>query len=321
MERSKKKIFITGATGFIGRHLLLSDKLKAYDVFILSRKKAPETTEHTWIEGDLARPESYKKYLVQCDFLLHMAGEKKDESQMEEVNVGGMKILLGLHRESPTFKIIYVSSSGVYGIEHHPKTELSENDDCFPDTAYEKSKLKAELLLQTYAADQQIEYTVLRPSNIIGTLANPPKLLNLMQAVKRNRIFAYSSKAMVNYVDADFLSDIIFELFEKSKLNNAIYNVNCPMLLSDLLKMIASELKMQLPGRKVPTFLLKPLAIAGDLLPSRIAYFNSLKLKALTNQKFYSIRRLEQEFQSDAHEAFKKGITKLIAHYQSLNLL
>ena len=323
MEEKRKKIFITGASGFLGRHLLQDKRFAVFDLVLITRNSAKLTNAGNAkiIQGDLNRPECYVEELKSCDFVIHMAGEKRLEAEMEMTNVGSMNQILGIHRQQPTFKLIYISSAGVYGIKHHPEKLIDENSPCMPDTVYEKTKLKAEEMLEEYAKRTPIDFAILRPSNVIGISDEQPKLLTMIRSIQKGRFFFASKKAMVNYVHVDLVIEIIWQLVKKSKMNNQCYNVNSPKLLIEFSQDIAREIKVSDKFIRLPLFLLRMLAVIGDRYPEKFKYFNSVKLLAITNLAYYSAEKLETDFNFRFKESLKEGIHSLVSFYQLKGLL
>ena len=75
-----KKIFITGAGGYIGGNLATFLSKKKYQITCLTTKKKYKLSNTKWIVGKLNG--NYQKYLKQCDLLIHCAasGVNKKES-------------------------------------------------------------------------------------------------------------------------------------------------------------------------------------------------------------------------------------------------
>ena len=76
------KIFITGATGYIGRHVLQALIHKGYQVFALTRsKRQSNASQVTWIQGDLHDLESLAVDLSEFDSVIHLAMDYQDNEE------------------------------------------------------------------------------------------------------------------------------------------------------------------------------------------------------------------------------------------------
>ena len=235
----KKKIFITGASGFLGRHFIRDSSKDQFSISALVRDKKsveqdPLFRNINLFEGDLNRIEEFSNEIQKCDYFLHIAGEKKDISKMIDVNVNSFKNVISIISKTEKLKIIYLSSCGVYGI-HHPNNILSEEKTCYPDSIYENTKWMAEEYLKEYSLYNPLQYLILRPSNIFGEEDYSNKLLNLMNNMQRGNFFFLNDDAVVNYVYVKYVTDSILYFLRNDKINNQIYNINSPIRLNDFI--------------------------------------------------------------------------------------
>jgi len=163
------KVFLTGATGFLGRFVakrLLND---GHEVFCLVRdkEKAQKVLDErgTLVLGRLEDMESYVEVLSRCDAVVHVAGLIKARSREEffRVNADGTKALVERTKDGKRF--IYVSSIAAQG-PCPKKEERPENLVEMPLTAYGKSKLEGEKAVLRHA--RRLRVSILRPPIIYG---------------------------------------------------------------------------------------------------------------------------------------------------------
>ena len=153
------KIFITGATGYVGHELALSLAEKGNRVHILVRNLfSPNIPRHDNIivfQGDITDRSSINKAMDGCIQVYHTAAIlrlfAKDPSIFYKVNVQGTHNLLAEALELGVKKFVYTSSCGVIGStilypkkENDPRTESFDND-------YEFTKYLGENLVKEYA--------------------------------------------------------------------------------------------------------------------------------------------------------------------------
>ncbi len=112
------KVFLTGATGFVGHHVARALAAEGASLRLLIRKSSslanlegiPGET-HT---GDLADPESLRPAVAGCDAVVHAAADYRlwipDSPAMYRVNVDGTRALLRLAREAGVPRFVYTSS-------------------------------------------------------------------------------------------------------------------------------------------------------------------------------------------------------------------
>ena len=101
------KVFLTGATGFVGHHVARELAAEGADLRLLVRKTSNlanlESIRGETHVGDLLEPESLRSALVGCDAVLHVAADYRlwipDPRTMYRANVDGTRELLQMRSE------------------------------------------------------------------------------------------------------------------------------------------------------------------------------------------------------------------------------
>jgi dihydroflavonol-4-reductase len=112
------KIFLTGATGFVGHHVAQALAKEGADLRLLVRKtsnlKNLEGIRGETVVGDLLGPESLRAGLEGCDAVMHVAADYRlwirDPEAMYRANVDGTRELLRMAREAGVPRVVYTSS-------------------------------------------------------------------------------------------------------------------------------------------------------------------------------------------------------------------
>ena len=155
------RILITGATGFIGRHLVerLAPTHEVY-ALVRQRPKAPQPTV-VYCCQDLAQPLDQQQLPTQLDAIIHQAAvidtAHTDAATPFLVNVVGTWRLLEYAEHAGAQTFIHASTGGIYGCSQHP---LRESDPPNPMDLYSLTKAQAELAVQ--AARGKFHKVVLR---------------------------------------------------------------------------------------------------------------------------------------------------------------
>lgn len=155
------RILITGATGFIGRHLV-ARLAASHEVYALVRRlpAAPTANVH-YLCQDLAQPLDRQQLPQHLDAIIHQATvidtDNVDEATPFLVNVVGTWRLLQYAVEAGVRTFIHASTGGIYGCSQQP---LLENDPSNPMDLYSLTKAQAELAVQ--AAPGAFHKVVLR---------------------------------------------------------------------------------------------------------------------------------------------------------------
>src|SRR5262245_3796827 len=127
---SERHYFITGATGFVGSHLVEACVARGYRVSTLVRPTSSTTLLErcgvTIHRGDLSDPEAVYRAAGDADVVVHAAAKVGDWGPVEDyraVNVEGLRQLLEACKGRPLHRFIDFSSLGVYAARHHHGTD------------------------------------------------------------------------------------------------------------------------------------------------------------------------------------------------------
>ncbi|MGB8030872.1 MAG: hopanoid-associated sugar epimerase [Terracidiphilus sp.] len=177
------KIFVTGATGFVGHHAAKALAAEGADLRLLTRKSSNlanlEGIEGETVVGDLAEPESIKSALEGCDAVVHVAADYRlwipDPAAMYRANVDGTRELLRMARESGIRRFVYTSSVATM---HFRADGIVINEDTPVSLAdmvghYKRSKFLAEQEA-LHAAEQGQQVLILNPTTPIGSNDRKP---------------------------------------------------------------------------------------------------------------------------------------------------
>jgi dihydroflavonol-4-reductase len=171
------KIFLTGATGFVGHHVAKALADEGAELRLLVRKtsnlKNLEGIAGDTVVGDLAQPESLKSAMAGVDAVVHVAADYRlwipDPAAMYKANVDGTRELLSLAREAGVKRVVYTSSVATM---HFRTDGIVINEDTPVSLAdmvghYKRSKFMAEQEAIKAAQDGQ-QVMILNPTGPIG---------------------------------------------------------------------------------------------------------------------------------------------------------
>ncbi len=172
------KVFITGATGFVGSHVAHAYAAQGADLRLLTRKTSNltglEGLDAETIVGDLRQPEGLRSALIGCDALVHVAADYRlwvrDPDEMYAANVHGTRELLRLAREAGVPRVVYTSSVATMGFQK----DGTIVDEATPVSLaemighYKRSKYRAEEeAIKAARAGQHV--MILNPTTPIGS--------------------------------------------------------------------------------------------------------------------------------------------------------
>jgi nucleoside-diphosphate-sugar epimerase len=183
------KALVTGATGFIGMHVVRNLLDGNHFVRIFSRKKEkPEMFEDRNVEiasGDLAHAQTLIDALEDIEVLYHIGEIKNTSKAASEKNVRLLEEVLNHVKNKRVKRLVFVSSITVAGI---PST-IPANEDTSPgvilNDQYTDCKRRSEKLLRENTGE--VEYSIIRPAPVYGSgsryLGRVISILNSLGAV------------------------------------------------------------------------------------------------------------------------------------------
>jgi len=180
-------VLVTGATGFVGQHLIEYLKLDGYNIKAIARKLIPGVDT---VICDFFNDSIPENTLKGIDVVFHLAGyahDLKSESGIEQtyqkINVDITSKLLLLSVKNNVKKFIFVSSVKAGGVSKQGKcaTEKSLSE---PDGVYGKTKREAELKVLEAGIKSDMHVSILRPALIYGPKVKG-NLQLMMQGIKK----------------------------------------------------------------------------------------------------------------------------------------
>jgi len=178
-----KKVFITGATGFIGATLARELIQEGCEVKALVRPGSVRTNLSglpiQFHEGDLRDAESLEKGLEGCDTLFHAAADyrlwTRTPEGMYDVNVGGTRAILEAALKRNLSRVVYTSSVGTLGNPGDGTPGTEDTPVSFREMVghYKKSKFLAEREAEKFI-QRGLPLVIVNPSTPVGRLDIKP---------------------------------------------------------------------------------------------------------------------------------------------------
>jgi dihydroflavonol-4-reductase len=171
------KVFVTGATGFVGSHVARELASRGADLRLLVRRTSNlaniEGLAAETATGDLLDPESLRSAIRGCDAVMHVAADYRlwvrDPDTMYRANVEGTRALLRIAREEGVPRCVYTSSVATMGFRSDG-TIVDETTPVSIDDMvghYKRSKFLAEqAAIEAARAGQSV--IILNPTTPIG---------------------------------------------------------------------------------------------------------------------------------------------------------
>lgn len=172
------KVLITGASGFVGRHLVQRCQKDGLEVTALVRQanhmaaSGIKTHVIAGVEqlGDLSAALRDQDVVVHCAARVHVMKDKSGDplAAFRAVNVAGTLDLARQAAAAGIARFIYLSSVKVLGESTAPGRPFTEEDPPCPQDAYAQSKCEAETGLRQLALKTGMQVVVIRPPLVYG---------------------------------------------------------------------------------------------------------------------------------------------------------
>jgi len=306
---------VTGATGFIGQHVVDHLLLQGHEVRVLTRGSNP--VPELWhnrlevIYGELSDHDAVRKAVKGCHTVYHLAAEIRDSAKMVLVNVEGTRCLLKTCQQERVRNFLYLSSVGVLGGGGKP-VKLDETSPAHPRNVYETTKYKAEQIAFSYKNLSDLKIVVVRPTIVYGEYCNPQQdsFLKLCRAVKRGYFLHFGYNYLSSYVYAGDVAAACLVVVRDARTGGGCYIVNEPM---PLITFVAEMAKIM--GVKSPGVLPKPFGFILENILRKMERFGSLY-----NYTTYSIERI-LDLGFSLPYGYRIGLRRTIQWYEENNLL
>ena len=283
-------VLVTGATGFVGQHLIEYLKLDGYNIKAISRKLIPsvDTVICDFLKDDI--PDDALKGI---DIVFHLAGyahDLKSESGIEQtyqkINVDITSKLLLLSVKNNVKKFIFVSSVKAGGVSRQGKcaTEKSLSE---PDGVYGKTKREAELKVLEAGRKFDIHVSILRPALIYGPKVKG-NLHLMMQGIKKGwfpPLPEIGNRRSMIHVD-DIVRALLF-LSNNKKSNGEVFIATDGRVYSsrNIYEIMCHVLDKNIPNWSVPRLLFNAIA--------RLSSGFKYKIDKLLGDECYSSKKLQ----------------------------
>jgi dihydroflavonol-4-reductase len=273
------RIFLTGATGFIGSHVARSLAAAGAELRLLTRKTS--RTEHLeglpaeLVQGDLLQPENLRNAVSGCDALVHVAADYRlwvpDPKTMYAANVDGTKSLLHLARETGVERVVYTSSVATMGFRSNG-TIVDEQTPVSIENMighYKRSKFLAEQeAIEAARLGQRV--VILNPTTPIGSDDAKPTPTGRIVVDFLNRKFPAYVDTGLNLVDVESVAAMHVAALDRGISGERYILGGENLTLKQILDRMAAMTGLPSPTMQVPHCVAMTFAFFDEWITGRM---------------------------------------------------
>jgi len=257
------KTFITGATGFIGTHVIRLLSQTSHQIFCLARQHS--NTQHlkeagaTIMPGDVTDKRSLLEGMKGCDWLINLANIytfwEPNRRSYTDVNVEGTRNIMESALENGISKVLHVSTSLIYGKPVDvPFTEQSKVGPA-RFSEYARTKYEGDLIAWELFSSKRLPLVVVYPGMVVGA-GNPKYGAQLVRSLVERRMpvlsFANRTSFMAYVGD---VADVIIRALVKEGNIGEKYLVGQQISMEKFYQMISEISRVPLPKWSLPNSL------------------------------------------------------------------
>jgi nucleoside-diphosphate-sugar epimerase len=320
------KVLLTGASGFVGSHILDSLRRRGLAAVLLLRP----TSNRQYIAshlpdvelrlGSIGDPESLRQALADITHVIHCAGATKAvrlDGFYAANQTGTHNVVSAINGQAGQVqRLVHISSIAAAGPARREKP-AREEDPPQPVSEYGKSKLAGEVEVTRHC---RADYVILRPPPVYGP--RDAELLRLFRAVKRHLLPSLGGAQALSLVFVRDLAETVVTCLTHAAAAGRTYFVAAREVVTAraIAAEVASQMKVWTLPLPLPTALIWPICLAQELASRLTGRPNILSL-----QKFAELRapgwvcdpaRLERETGYACATPLRQGITETLNWYR-----
>lgn len=278
------KAFVTGATGFIGSHLVDALLKRGCEVTCLVRASSSliylEGLNVRLVYGDCCIADSISEAIKDSDYIFHIAGltKAKNTDDFHKVNVVGTANLLNVVLKSGhnINRFFYLSSLAATGPSYNG-FPLKEDCEPRPVSVYGRSKYEAERLV--YSCKDKLPVTIIRPPAVYGP--KDKDMLMFFKMISKGYV-PYWGKSFYSFIYVEDLINGIIESSLSKEAEGEIFFISdgCIYSSDDVVNAVSDAVEKKPFKLPVPDFIMPLFGSISERFKN-VTIINTDKVKEL----------------------------------------
>jgi len=301
------KTFITGATGFIGSHLLKRLSQTNHELHCLVRRIGPASERlkslgATIIMGDVTDRASVLRGMRGCDWVFHLAGLysfwEPSNRIFKAINVDGTRNVMECALETNVAKVVHVSTAGIYGKPADcPFTEESKVGPA-RFCEYFRTKYEGDLIVWDLHKNKSLPVVVVYPTAVLGP--DDPKATGkyIVDLIQRRLPATVMNDDIMTFVHVKDVAEVIVRAAEKqNNIGEKYLAGKHQMSFGEINQMVSEISGVPLPKLRLP----KSFTMFNAVLLTGLA--NVIKKQPPWGMSIGQIKVMREGFRVDGSKA------------------
>jgi dihydroflavonol-4-reductase len=271
------RVFVTGATGFIGGHV--ARKLRGRGDEVVALVRSPDKAGELrglgceLVEGDLSDEAAIRKGVAGCDSVIHVGAvykvgiPKSEHEQMWDANVRGTERVLDAAHEAGAKRIVYVSTCNVFGNTHGTLVDESYRRDESEGflSFYDETKYRAHLVAEDRLS-KGYPILIVQPAGVYGP-NDHSELGNMIDQARTGKLklklFPETGLMLVHVED---VAEGILLAHDKGEIGESYILAGEQIRMGDLVDRVAEMSGRNPPRATMPSVVMKASAPLGPVV-------------------------------------------------------
>jgi nucleoside-diphosphate-sugar epimerase len=319
-------IFITGATGLLGSHLIKMLSRQNKKIKALYRSEIPFSHLNIeWIKGDLFDTVLLEEILHDVDEVYHCAGKvsfnPKEKQQLFKTNIEGTANIVNACLTAGVKKLLHVSSVSAIGRlkQNVIITEEMQWSEETSNSVYGESKYLAEMEVWRGIAEG-LNAVIVNPTIILGAADWNNSSTEIFKTVYKE--FPYYSEGVTGFVDVDDVAKAMIALME-SDISAERFIISAENIsYKELFDMIAECFHKKPPHKKVTPFMASVVwraAALKSLLTGQAPFITKETARTALMKRYFDNSKLLKALPTFSYAPLKQSVEKICAELLRIN--
>ncbi|MBI4039364.1 NAD(P)-dependent oxidoreductase [Candidatus Daviesbacteria bacterium] len=327
------RIFITGATGFIGQHLIKRLTQEGYEISVLARHPLASNMLAKGVKiitGDINRPQTFIKNLNSCQILIHLAAERSPWDPDGKIPSTNSQSLLKIITQNSQLEHLIITSS-VYAMGDLQYLPADEKHPLAATDIYGISKIKLEETCRQLYQKYHIPFTIIRPCIVYGPGDNKTGMvMKMVNLIRKRQFFIIGNGCnLLHLIYIDDLVEAFLHVIKQAGVNQIYIIAGAkPIQIKSLAEIIARELGSDYSPLNIPkriallaAYIIEFIYLQGHRLWPKLFYreppITVMKVKTIANNWNYDITKATKELNFSPKVNYAQGIKSLIAYLKT----